>query len=184
MNSAAGTLIVINTYIQLSRGFSAFETGLLSIGYLICILSMIRMGEKVLQKIGARKPMMLGAFISALGISLMALTFLSNSLYIVFVIIGFALFGIGLGFYATPSTDTAVSNSPENKTGIATGIYKMSSALGGSLGIAISSSVFSTLKLDGNIDFAAMIGLSVNVISCLLGLLAVYITTPKEVEAA
>ena len=103
LNSAAGTLIVINTYIQLSRGFSAFETGLLSIGYLVCILIMIRVGEKALQKIGARKPMMLGAFISALGITLMALTFLSNSLYIVFVIIGFILFGTGLGFYATPS---------------------------------------------------------------------------------
>ena len=182
LNSAAGTLIVINTYIQLSRGFSAFETGLLSIGYLVCILIMIRVGEKALQKIGARKPMMLGAFISALGITLMALTFLSNSLYIVFVIIGFILFGTGLGFYATPSTDTAVSNSPEGKAGVATGIYKMSSALGGSLGIAISSSVFSALNVQGNIDFAAMIGLSVSIVSCLLALLSVFITTPKDVK--
>ena len=58
----------------------------------------------------------------------------------------------------------------------------MSSALGGSLGIAISSSVFSALNVQGNIDFAAMIGLSVSIVSCLLALLSVFITTPKDVK--
>ena len=38
-----------------------------------------------------------------------------------------------LGFYATPSTDTAISNSPEDKVGVASGIYKMASSLGGAL---------------------------------------------------
>jgi hypothetical protein len=33
-------------------------------------------------------------------------------------------FGLGLGCYATPSTDTAVANAPGNKIGVASGIYK------------------------------------------------------------
>lgn len=85
---------------------------------------MIRIGEKILQRVGARKPMILGSGITAVGIALMALTFIPGTLYTVLVFIGFALFGIGLGMYATPSTDTAISNAPEDKVGVASGIYK------------------------------------------------------------
>jgi DHA2 family multidrug resistance protein-like MFS transporter len=52
------------------------------------------------------------------------------------------LFGLGLGCYATPSTDTAVANAPENKIGVASGIYKMGSSLGGAMGIAVTASLF------------------------------------------
>ena len=47
-----------------------------------------------------------------------------------------------LGFYATPSTDTAISNSPEDKVGVASGIYKMASSLGGAFGIALSGTLY------------------------------------------
>ena len=51
LNAVAGTLIVANTYIQMGRGFSSFQSGMMSIGYLIAVLLMIRVGEKILQKI-------------------------------------------------------------------------------------------------------------------------------------
>jgi len=82
LNSAAGTLLVANTYIQTGRGFSPFQTGLLSIGYLVTVLAMIRVGEKVLQKIGAKKPMILGTVMTGAGVALMALTFLPDTSYV------------------------------------------------------------------------------------------------------
>lgn len=181
LNAAAGTLIVANTYVQVGRGFSAFQSGMLSIGYLICVLSMIRVGEKLLQRIGARKPMIMGAAITAVGIASMSMTFIvSNGVYTAFVFAGYAIFGIGLGMYATPSTDTAVSNAPEDKVGVASGIYKMASSLGGSFGIAISATVYGVIANTGNINLAAMAGLLTNVGFCLVSLLAVVLTTPKE----
>lgn len=56
LNAVAGTLVVANTYVQEGRGFTSFQSGMLSIGYLITVLAMIRVGEKILQKIGAKKP--------------------------------------------------------------------------------------------------------------------------------
>ncbi len=53
-------------------------------------------------------------------------------MYTIVVVIGFTVYGIGLGIYATPSTDTAVDNVPAAKAGEAAGIYKMTSTLGGS----------------------------------------------------
>ena len=61
-------------------------------------------------------------------------------------IIGFTVYGIGLGLYATPSTDTAIDNVPAAKAGEAAGIYKMSSTLGGSFGLAISVAVYSVVE--------------------------------------
>ena len=75
----------------------------------------------------------------------MALTFLPGVMYTVVVFIGFAMFGLGLGIYATPSTDTAVSNAPDDKIGVASGIYKMASSLGGAFGVAISATVYSII---------------------------------------
>lgn len=141
LNAVAGTLVVANTYIQVGRGFTAFATGMLSLGYLVSVLVMIRVGEKILQKIGARRPMLLGSTLTAIRIALMACTFVEGTTYSILVFIGFMLFGIGLGMYATPSTDTAVTAAPSNKIGVASGIYKMASSLGGSFGVAISAAV-------------------------------------------
>ena len=52
----------------MARGFSSFQSGLLSVGYLVAVLSMIRVGEKLLQKQGARKPMVLASILVVVGI--------------------------------------------------------------------------------------------------------------------
>jgi MFS transporter, DHA2 family, multidrug resistance protein len=89
------------------------------------------------------------------------------------------VYGIGLGLYATPSTDTAIDNVPAEKAGEAAGIYKMSSTLGGSFGLAISVAVYSVVEKVGNMEAAASVGLIVNAIFAVLALLAVVATMPK-----
>lgn len=181
LNAAAGTLLVINTYIQVGRGFTPFQTGMLSIGYLIAVLGMIRVGEKVLQRVGAKKPMILGSAVTAIGIGLMTLTFLPGTIYSGAVLLGFVMFGLGLGFYATPSTDTAVSNAPADKVGVASGVYKMASSLGGAFGVAISASAYSGLMASGgNVHLAASVGLWINVGFCLVSLAAIVFMVPRN----
>ena len=141
LNAVAGTLFVINTYVQQGRGLTSMQTGFLSIGYLALILITIRVGEKLLQTVGARKPMLWGTLSTGIGVSLMALTMVQGTAYFVLVFIGYSLFGVGLGIYATPSTDTAMSSISDEKAGVASGIYKMASSLGGALGMAISAAV-------------------------------------------
>ena len=179
LNAVAGALIVANTYVQVARGYSSFQSGMLSLGYLICVLAMIRVGEKFLQKSGPRKPMVIACILVIVGIMLMTLTFLPNLLYTIVVIIGFTVYGIGLGLYATPSTDTAIDNVPASKAGEAAGIYKMSSTLGGSFGLAISVAVYSGVQGFGNVEAAASAGLITNIIFAALALVAIIITVPK-----
>lgn len=180
LNAIAGTLVVANTYVQVGRGFSSFQSGMLSIGYLVTVLSMIRVGEKILQRVGAKSPMIWGATITTIGVGIMGLTFLPDFTYTVVVFTGFALFGLGLGIYATPSTDTSVSNAPADKVGEAAGVYKMASSLGSAFGVAISTAAYATIAATGNLEWAATVGIIVNVIFGILSILSILIMVPKD----
>ncbi|MDP4087380.1 MAG: MFS transporter [Bacillota bacterium] len=180
LNAIAGTLVVANTYVQVGRGFTAFQSGMLSIGYLVVVLAMIRVGEKILQRVGAKLPMVWGAIITTVGVAIMGLTFLPDFTYTVVVFIGFVLFGLGLGVYATPSTDTSVSNAPLDKVGEAAGVYKMASSLGSAIGVAISATVYSSVAAAGSVETAASVGIIVNVIFGILSTLSILIMVPKN----
>ena len=171
LNAIAGALIVTNTYVQVGRGFNSLQSGILSLGYLVAVLAMIRVGEKILQKVGAKSPMVWGGFVTTVGVAMMGLTFLPGFAYTIVVFIGFALFGLGLGLYATPSTDTSVSNAPSDKVGEAAGVYKMASSLGSAFGVAISATAYGAIAANGNLESAASIGIIVNVI---FGILSVF----------
>lgn len=193
LNGAAGTLMVALSLVQIAAGMSSFQAGMLTIGYLIAILLTIRVGEKLLQKWGARKPMLLGSAITGLGIFLLSFTFILASQYIVLAVIGFTLFGIGLGFYATPSTDAALSTVPAEKAGSASGIYKMASSLGAAFGVAISAALFTALS-NGHVEFleglfwgrqdniavryAAAIALLFNLFMVLVAIISILATVP------
>lgn len=177
LNAVAGTLLVASLYVQQHRDFTAFQAGMLTIGYLVAVLAMIRVGEKLLQKAGARKPMLWGTLMTAIGVAMMALTFLPDAAYAATVFGGYVLFGLGLGFYATPSTDTAIANAPAAKIGVASGIYKMASSLGGAFGVAISASVYAAALSSGG-SLAATAGLLINVAFCLLSMLVIFLLVP------
>ena len=121
LNGAAGTLIVSLGLVQVAAGMSSLQSGLLTLGYLVAILATIRVGEKLLQRFGPKKPMLWGSMITGVGILMCSMTFLYIDQYILLSVIGFTLFGIGLGFYATPSTDAALSNVPDSEVGSASG---------------------------------------------------------------
>lgn len=180
LNGVAGTLIVANTFVQQGLGYTSLQAGYLSITYLVMVLLMIRVGEKILQKMGAKKPMLLGTFIVIIGVVLISLTFLPETIYIISCVIGYLCFGLGLGLYATPSTDTAISNTPEDKVGVASGIYKMASSLGGAFGVAISGAVYGVAVASMDVYTGAMIALWVNVAMGVIALIAIMYTVPND----
>lgn len=149
LNGVAGMLIVSLQLLQIGGGLSASGAGLLTLGYAVTIIAFIRVGEKLLQKYGARKPMLWGCMITALSLILMMQSNTLISTYKIIAIIGYAVFGLGLAFYATPSTDAALSNLPEEQVGAGAGIYKMASSLGAAFGVAISAAIFTALQANG-----------------------------------
>jgi DHA2 family multidrug resistance protein-like MFS transporter len=200
INGAAGTLLVALSLVQQAAGLSSLQSGLLTVGYLAAILSTIRLGEKLLQRMGPRQPMLIGCGVTAVGILLTTFTFLLARQYMVVAFIGFTLFGVGLGIYATPSTDAALSNVPDEKAGAASGVYKMASSLGAAFGVAVSAALFTGLASFGygsglsdlflgrtdNVDvrLAAAIALLFNVLMAIVAIVAIAVTVPRSTPTA
>jgi DHA2 family multidrug resistance protein-like MFS transporter len=203
LNGAAGILLVSMTLVQLGGGLSAQQAGMLTLGYGIAIVAFIRVGEKLLQRFGARKPMIWGSLI--VGVSIVALmpTNLLIGQYTILAIVAYSLFGLGLAFYATPSTDAALSNLPDDQAGSGSGLYKMASSLGASFGVAISAAIFTALSaapapvrwLDGVITFAgrqdnvavrqaAMVALAFNLLMVVAAIASIMLTVPEGRRAA
>lgn len=146
VNGTAGLLIVSLTLMQRGAEFTAMEAGLLTLGFAIAVILFIRVGEKLLQRFGARKPIIWGALIVGVAIVLLMQTQIMTGQYIVLAIIAYTLFGLGLAFFATPATDAALSNLPMEQSGSGAGIFKMASSLGASFGIAISAGIFTAVS--------------------------------------
>jgi DHA2 family multidrug resistance protein-like MFS transporter len=198
LNATAGIIMVTMLLLQQGGEMSAEKAGLLTIGYAITILAFIRAGEKLLQRFGPRKPMLWGSYIVGLSILLLMPTNLMLGTYTILAVIAFSLFGLGLAFYATPSTDAALSNLPEDQAGAGAGIYKMASSLGASFGVAISSTIYTAIAgrnegvswIEGAITFvgrqenlasreAAFFALLANLVMLVAAILSILITVPK-----
>ncbi len=177
---AGGALIVINTYYQQQLGFNSSQTGYISLTYLIAVLLMIRVGEKILTKFGPKRPLLLGSGFTVIGLILLSLTFLPEMWYIVSSIVGYLLFGTGLGLYATPSTDTAVASAPDDKSGVASGVYKMASSLGNAFGVAVSGTIYTVLAANLNLHLGGFSGMMFNVVLAVIAFLVILFLVPKN----
>lgn len=82
--------------------------------------------------------------------------------------------------FATPSTDTAIMNAPDDKVGEASGIFKMASSLGNAFGVAISSTVFTTLSAVYTFSVGATIGILTTATFVLLSLLMSIFVIPSK----
>ncbi len=171
-------------------------------GYAVAIIAFIRVGEKLLQRFGPHKPMLWGCVITGVAIALLMPSNLLLGQYKSLAVIGYTLFGLGLAFYATPSTDAALSNLPAAQSGSGSGIYKMASSLGAAFGVAISAAIFTALAGDnesvrwlaGVITFtgrqdnlavreAAFVALGFNVLMVVLAIVSILITVPQGKKA-
>lgn len=202
LNGVAGTLIVSLQLVQLGGNMTAQAAGMLTLGYAVAIIAFIRVGEKLLRLYGSRKPMIWGCLITGFSILLLSPANMLLDDYKISAIIGYTLFGVGLAFYATPSTDAALSNLPAEQAGAGSGIYKMASSLGAAFGVAISAAIFTALSannesitwLEGVITFAgrqdnlaireaAIMALGFNVLMILIAIISIMLTIPKGKKA-
>lgn len=202
INGTAGTLLVSLQLLQLGGSMNAQQAGFLTLGYAIAIIAFIRAGEKLLQRFGARPPMVWGCLVTGIAILFLLPANLLLAQYKIAAIAGYSLYGLGLALYATPSTDAALSNLPAAQAGSGAGIYKMASSLGAAFGVAISATAFTAIGandsgmrwLEGVITFsgrqdnlavreAAMVALGLNVLMVAVAIVSILLTIPGSKSA-
>lgn len=137
-----GSTFLLPLYLQNSMGYTALQAGavFLPVGIIQGFMSPI--AGKVSDKFSPKAPMILGIII--LGISFLLnsqLTYLSEHS---FVMTSLYLRGFGMGIIFTPLSTLSLLTIPREKMAQASGISNTVRQLGGSLGVAIFTTMLTT----------------------------------------
>ncbi|MFO6451075.1 MULTISPECIES: MFS transporter [unclassified Aeromicrobium] len=136
MNLAFGGLsYLLVLWLQNVRGFSAVEAGLLMLPSTLGIFCTIALGGRMDARRGSRLPVLIGLVVMSGGLLLLGTTSRTSSLWLMAA--GLVVVGLGLGLLSTPISNTAVGNVPGHLAGTAAGVFKMSSMVGGAVGVAL-----------------------------------------------
>jgi EmrB/QacA subfamily drug resistance transporter len=135
----AGFLFLSTLYLQDVRGLSALQAGLTILPMPVVMALCAPLAGRMVAKRGPRIPLVIAG--AALTISSAALSRLTGTTEHAYLIVSYALFGIGAGMVSSPITNGVMSGVPKTQAGMASGMNSSSRQLGQSLGVAIVGSV-------------------------------------------
>jgi EmrB/QacA subfamily drug resistance transporter len=128
-------------YMQLVLGYTPLQIGLafLPPNLIMAALS-LGVSAKLVMRYGLRGPMAVGLLLAGAGLLLFARAPVDGG-FVVDVLPGMLLLGIGAGVAFNPVLMAAMSEVPQTESGLASGIVNTAFMLGGSLGLAVLASV-------------------------------------------
>jgi EmrB/QacA subfamily drug resistance transporter len=126
-------------YAQISLGKSASQAGVILLYFFIGFVIAAQIGGRMLDRAGAKRPVVLGCALGAVGFYLWAskitgLSFSAQQWYII-------LAGAGMGFMLGPASTDAVNRASRLSYGEATGITQTVRNYAASLGLAILGTI-------------------------------------------
>ena len=136
------TFLFLTYYLQQGLGFSPIESGLAYLPMVAAIMvTATSSSTKLLPRVGPRPLIPTGMVLTALG--LVYLTGIEvDSSYAGAILPGIIVMGVGFGLIMAPSFATATRGVEPTDAGVASAMVNTSQQVGGSLGVALLSTVF------------------------------------------
>jgi predicted MFS family arabinose efflux permease len=139
-----GFVFLITQYFQLVRGYSTLTAGIHTLPFAV--------GAGVASPVGAQLALRWGTkLVVTAGLALMALGFFwaaileADSAYWGPVVGSMLLIAVGLGLATAPATEAIMGALPREKAGVGSAVNDTTRELGGTLGVAVLGSVFSSV---------------------------------------
>ena len=126
-------------YAEIALGESASQTGLYILYFFLGFAGASQIGGRMLDRIGAKRPVVIGCAVAAVGFYLWAgrVTELTLGSQIWFIVLA----GAGMGLMLTPASTDAVNRASRLSYGEATGITQTVRNYAASLGLAILGTI-------------------------------------------
>ena len=126
------------------HGYSATEAGAVFLPFTAIMAVLSRWSGGLLDRFGARLPLIVGPAIVAVGFALFALAGPQTS-YVLAFLLPVSVVGLGMAITVAPLTTTVIAAVPGHQTGVASGINNAVSSVASLFAIA----VFGALALHG-----------------------------------
>lgn len=128
-------------YLQRVLGYDAMQVGLAFLpANLIMAAFSLGLSAKIVMRFGLRLPLAAGLLLAALGLLLFARAPVQGA-FVVDVLPGMLLLGLGAGIAFNPVLLAAMSDVGPSDSGLASGIVNTAFMMGGSLGLAVLASL-------------------------------------------
>jgi EmrB/QacA subfamily drug resistance transporter len=121
------------------HGYSAVLAGAVFLPFTIIVALLSRWSGGLLDRFGARLPLIIGPAMTALGFGLLALA-VGGGAYWGFLA-SITVLGLGMAISVAPLTTTVINAVPAHQTGVASGINNAVASLAGLLAVAIFGAV-------------------------------------------
>ncbi len=149
-------------YMQGVLGYDALEVGLAYLPSCVVMAIMsLRVSDKLVMKYGIRPPLVVGLGLAAAALGTFAFAPVDGT-YVVNVLPGMVLLGIGAGIAFNPVLLAAMGDVEPHEAGLASGVVNTSFMMGGALGlavlVAVSSSRTGSLLESGSSTAEALTG--------------------------
>lgn len=127
--------LLLVVQLQVVAGWSPLASGIAALPTTLLMMVGSSRAGALGERIGPRLPMSVGPIVMALGIVLLLRTGPTTD-YVLDVLPGVVVFGLGLTLMVAPLTATALSSAPDEHAGLASGINNAVARAGGLLGVA------------------------------------------------
>jgi len=142
-----GFIFLITQYFQLVRGYGPLEAGVRTLPVAISIAAASVMAPRIVERAGTTAVVRTGLLLLATSFVWIGLRSEVDTNYL--EIVGqMILAGIGLGATTAPATESIMGSLATDKAGIGSAVNDTTRELGGTLGVAIIGSVFSSIYIN------------------------------------
>ncbi|MFA3875901.1 MFS transporter [Streptomyces sp. MMCC 100] len=142
-----GMFFYIVLFVQNVLGYTPIEAGLAFLPVTVVIALGAGLSQRFLPVFGPKPFMIVGSTLAAIGLGWQALISADSS-YVGGVLGPMLIFGFGMGLNFVTLTLTAVSGVAQHEAGAASGLLNAMQQVGGSIGLAILTTVFGTASRD------------------------------------
>jgi EmrB/QacA subfamily drug resistance transporter len=149
-----GVFLFLTYYLQTGLQYSPTKTGFAFLPMILGLGISIQIGGALLTRVGPRPIVPVGMLLAAAGMLLFTQLELDSS-YLTAVLPGLFVTGLGLGLIFAPSIQTAVSGLTNQDATVGSALVTTMQQIGGSIGIAVFSTLFASSVTDYVTDNAA-----------------------------
>lgn len=133
-----GSLFVIPFFLERGLGQSTGRAGIELTVMPIALGLTAPLAGRQAERLGARPLTMLGMFLAAVSMGLLAV--FHDSIPV--ILLELALLGVGLGMFTPPNNAAIMGSAPREQAGVASGVLNMTRGMGTAMGLAFTGLVF------------------------------------------
>ncbi|MEV4661714.1 MFS transporter [Micromonospora echinofusca] len=141
--AATGVMFFSSFYLQLVRGFSPLETGLLYLPFAAAQLIFAPSSAAMVRRYGGRAVATVGLALTVAALGVFAFVDATTPIWVVLVV--FFLQGTGMANIMPPATESIMSALPREKAGVGSAVSNTIRQVAGALGVAVLGSVLSAV---------------------------------------